>query len=116
LLIFDVWYGPAVLRQAPSDRVKTVATDGGQILRVASGQLDVQRHLCQVTYRLWRMEGDRVTGHTEETHQMRYFFPLELNLFLESSGFSPIRLGAFDNFDRDPDETTWNVLGIARAV
>jgi len=25
-------------------------------------------------------------------------------------------LGAFPEFDRNPDETTWNVLGIARAV
>jgi hypothetical protein len=31
---------------------------------------------------------------------------LELNLFLECSGFTPIRLGAFPEFDRDPDTTT----------
>jgi SAM-dependent methyltransferase len=116
LFIFDVWYGPAVLRQAPSDRVKSIATDKGQILRMASGQLDVQHHLCKVSYRLWRLEGDRLAGQTEETHLMRFFFPLELNLFLECCGFAPIRLGAFPEFDRDPDEMTWNVLGIARAV
>jgi SAM-dependent methyltransferase len=116
LFIFDVWYGPAVLRQAPSDRVKSIATDKGQILRLASGQLDVQHHLCKVSYHLWRLEGERLTGETEETHLMRYFFPLELNLFLECCGFAPIRLGAFPEFDRDPDETTWNVCGVARAV
>jgi hypothetical protein len=83
---------------------------------MASGQLDVQHHLCKVSYRLWRLEGDRLAGQTEETHLMRFFFPLELNLFLECCGFAPIRLGAFPEFDRDPDEMTWNVLGIARAV
>jgi hypothetical protein len=81
LLIFDVWYGPAVLRQGPSERVKLIPTDTGQILRVASGELDVARHLCKVSYRLWRIEGERLTGHAEETHLMRFFFPLELNLF-----------------------------------
>ncbi len=116
ILIFDVWYGPAVLREGPSDRVKSIATDEGQILRLASGQVDVQRHLCKVSYHLWRMEGDRTRGQTEETHLMRFFFPLELNLFLECSGFAPIRLGAFPEFDRDPDTTTWNVCGVARAV
>jgi SAM-dependent methyltransferase len=116
LFIFDVWYGPAVLRQAPSDRVKSIATDKGQILRLASGQLDVQHHLCKVSYHLWRLEGNRLTGETEETHLMRFFFPLELNLFLECCGFAPIRLGAFPEFDREPDETTWNVCGVARAV
>jgi SAM-dependent methyltransferase len=116
ILIFDVWYGPAVLREGPSDRVKSIATDEGQILRLASGQVDVQRHLCKVSYHLWRMEGDRTRGQTEETHLMRFFFPLELNLFLECSSFAPIRLGAFPEFDRDPDTTTWNVCGVARAV
>jgi SAM-dependent methyltransferase len=116
LFIFDVWYGPAVLRQGPSDRVKNIPTGKGQILRVASGQLDTQRHLCKVSYHLWNLEGERLTGETEETHLMRYFFPLELNLFLECCGFAPIRLGSFPEFDRDPDETTWNVCGVARAV
>src|SRR5438105_5368700 len=116
ILIFDVWYGPAVLREGPSDRVKLIATEEGQILRLASGQVDVQHQLCKVSYHLWRMEGDRLRGETEETHLMRFFFPLELNLFLECSGFAPIRLGAFPEFDRDPDTTTWNVCGVARAV
>jgi hypothetical protein len=25
-------------------------------------------------------------------------------------------LGAFPDFDQDPDETTWNVLGVAQAI
>jgi len=116
VLIFDVWYGPAVLKAGPSDRVKSIPTDEGQILRFASGQLDVQRHLCKVTYHLWKMAQDRLGGETEETHLMRFFFPLEVNLFLECCDFALVRLGAFPEFDRDPDETTWNVLAIARAV
>lgn len=116
LLIFDVWYGPAVLHQRPSQRVKVIPAREGQILRVTSGELDTSRHLCTVYYHVWRLEGGRLVGETEETHSVRYFFPLELNLFLECSGFTPIRLGAFPEFDHDPDETTWNVLGVARAV
>lgn len=116
LLLLDVWYGPAVLRQKPSDRAKVIPTENGRILLVASGKLDVQRHLCGVSYHLWRLEGDQLIGETEETHWMRYFFPLELNLLLECSGFTPIRLGAFPEFDREPDETTWNAMAVARAV
>jgi len=47
---------------------------------------------------------------------MRFFFPLELNFFLESAGFTSIHFGTFPEFDKDPDETTWNVLAVARAV
>lgn len=116
ILIFDVWYGPAVLNEGPSDRLKTIGTEKGRILRMASGQLHVQRHLCEVNYHLWRLEAERLIGEAEEKHVMRFFFPLELNLFLEFSDFAPIRLGAFPEFERDPDETTWNVLCLARAV
>lgn len=116
LLIFDVWYGPAVLRERPGDRFKIIPTEEGRILRVASGQLDVSRHSCDVRFHLWRMSKDRLIAETEETHRMRYFFPLELDLFLSNSGFSLVRIGAFPDFDKDPDESTWNVTTVARAI
>jgi len=47
---------------------------------------------------------------------MRYYFPLELDLFLAFSGFRLLRLGAFSDVDRDPDETTWCCLGVAQAI
>ncbi len=116
LLVFDVWYGPAVLHQRPSQRIKVIPTPQGQILRVTSGELDTSRHLCAVYYHVWRLEGQRLVGETEETHSVRYFFPLELKHLLECSGFAPLRLGRFPEFDRELDDTTWNILGVARAV
>jgi SAM-dependent methyltransferase len=116
LFIFDVMYGPAVLHQRPSQRVKVVQTPHGRILRVASGDLDIRRQLCIVQYYVWRLEGERLVVETEESHTVRYFFPLELDLLLECTGFSPLQFGAFPEFDHDPDETTWNVMGVARAV
>jgi SAM-dependent methyltransferase len=116
LLAFDVWYGPAVLHQRPSQRVKMIPTPEGEILRAASGELDIRRHVFTVHFHLWRLEEERLVAETKESHLVRYFFPKELELFLECSEFAPIRLGAFPEFDRDPDETTWNVLEVARAV
>ncbi len=54
-------------------------------------------------------------GETEENHRVRYFFPREIESLLGPTGFSLVRLGAFPEFDKEPDETTWNVLGVARA-
>ncbi|MEM3484223.1 MAG: class I SAM-dependent methyltransferase [Candidatus Methanomethyliaceae archaeon] len=116
LLVFDVWYGPAVLQQRPCQRVKVIPTPEGQILRVASGELDIRHHICTVHFHVWLLEGKQLVAETEEKHPVRYFFPLELELFLECSGFDLIRLGAFPEFDREPDEATWNALGVARAV
>lgn len=116
LLVFEVWYGPAVLHQRPSQRIKVIPTPAGRILRVASGQIDTRRHVCLVYFHVWQLEGERLVAETEESHPTRYFFPLELELFLECSGFALNRLGAFPEFDQDADETTWNVLGVARAT
>jgi SAM-dependent methyltransferase len=116
LLIFDVWYGPAVLNQRPSQRVKAIPTHGGQVLRFASGELDIRRQVCKVCFHVWQLEGKTLVAETEESHWMRYFFPMELELFLKCSGFALIRLGAFPDFDKEPDETTWNVLGVAQAT
>jgi len=116
LLIFDVWYGPAVLHQRPAERARVIPITGGKLLRFASGKLDVSRHLCSVQFLLWRISGERLLSETEETHLMRYFFPLELSFLLQSAGFNLIRLGTFPEFDTEPDESTWNVIGVGCAV
>jgi SAM-dependent methyltransferase len=116
LLLFDVWYGPSVLFQRPSERVKTIPTSTGKILRLSSSELDTSRHTCTVRYHVWKFAAEQLLSETEEEHTVRYFFPLELNLFLRSTAFTLIRLGAFPAFDCEPDETTWNVLVVARAV
>jgi SAM-dependent methyltransferase len=116
LVIFDVWYGPAVLSQHPSDRMKTIPTEGGRVIRFTKAQLDPRHHRCDVHFRTLRFVGDRLVAETDEEHPVRYFFPKELELFLASTGFSPLRLGGFPNFQQEPDETTWNVLQVARAI
>ena len=117
IFVFDVWYGPAVLHERPSQRIKVIpGEEGEQILRVTSGELDTNRQVCNVHYHVWKLKEGKLTGEAEENHFMRYFFPLELNLLLECSGFAPIRLGTFPELDKDPDETNWTVLGVARAV
>ena len=86
LFAFDVWYGPAVLSERPSERVKVIEAGDQRIIRVASGSLDERNHLCTVDYRLWTLEGDQLVGEVTESHAMRFFFPLELELFSNAPG------------------------------
>ena len=116
IALFDVWYGPAVLTNKPSERLKVIPTPQGKILRVASGELNTTAHICKVQYHLWKIEDGKVAAEITEEHNMRFFFQQELALFLQQSGLELIRLGGFPQFDHDPDETTWNVMGVARAV
>jgi SAM-dependent methyltransferase len=114
LLVFDVWYGPAVLTERPAPRVKVSELPHGQLVRVANGELDARHHACHVSYRVWRIEDQRLTGETRERHTVRYFFPLELELLLGQAGFELLRLGGFPQLEHEPDTSTWNVCVVAR--
>jgi len=116
LLLFDVWHGPAVLAQGPQERVRTIEHAGSTWMRTSSGRLDAKRHCCQVDFHLRHLQEGSMLEETHECHTMRYFFREELGLFLNESGFRLLRLGAFPEFDREPDHTTWNVMAVAVAA
>jgi SAM-dependent methyltransferase len=111
ILFFDVWYGPGVLISPPGVAEREIDTPEGPVLRKATGELDVRRHLCTVRYRLGR-PGEEET----EDHVMRYFFPRELELFLELAGFELVSLSPIDTLEGEPGPETWNVNVVARAV
>jgi len=111
LFVFDVWYAPAVEAQGPSVRESEV----GELRRRAGATLDRRRRVCDVTIELLSgADARRVV--TREIHCMRYFDREELAEQLAQAGLELVRLGAFDDPARSPDATTWNVLGVARAV
>jgi SAM-dependent methyltransferase len=116
LLIFDVWYGPAVLAIRPGDRVKKVSVDKGEIIRIASGSLDVARHLAKISYHVWHISNKQLISESQEIHEMRYFFPMELAYFLQQAGFELKSLTAFPSLDHEADEAAWNAFGIAKCL
>lgn len=116
LLVMDFWYGPAVLAERPSDRLKVVATEAGRIIRAASGKLDTSRNVCTVSYHLWELEGDKLRRETEESHAMRYFFTPEIEFFLQQAELSLLRLETFMMPEKHPDDKSWNVLAVSRAL
>ena len=114
LLVGDVWYGPAVLNEKPTDRIKTVTAGDKKIIRMASGSLDVRQHLCHVAYEIISIREATITGEAHETHTVRFFFPMELEFFCAQSGFELLALDAFPEIEKPADETTWNALFVAR--
>lgn len=114
LLLFDCWYGPAVMHQKPSDRVKSVETPEGTVRRAARSSLDLARRRIRIEFDVERGVAGGVE-QSRETHEVRFFFEEDVERFLSASGFELIRIGVMPEFDREPDESTWNVLVCARA-
>jgi SAM-dependent methyltransferase len=114
VVFLDAWYGPGVLLDPPGSGERVLAGTAGPVTRRVSAERDVRRHLCTVRYRLTGALPDGRT-EAEEEHVMRFFFPLELEAFMEGAGLEPCALAPMGSLDRAPDERTWNVVAVARA-
>ena len=115
ILIFDFWYGPAVLAIRPTERIRTIPKSNGKVIRAAATELDTRHHLAKVKFHLWNIENNQLTSETEEVHSMRYFFPLEIELILQNAGFKMKRLGGFPEIDQELTDSTWNATAVAEA-
>jgi len=114
LLIFDVWYGPAVLSQKPQEKCRVIHSGKDTVIRVTRPELDTFHQYCDVRFSLYRVCDGEPVVETNEVHRMRFFFALELSLALEFTGFEVVRIGQFPDFERDPTETSWNIVVVAR--
>jgi SAM-dependent methyltransferase len=116
VLIFDVWYGPAVLHIGPSERVKAIPVGHSQVLRLASPTLDIRHHLCRVVFHLWDWRGGQGIREAVEEHTMRFFFPMEIEGLLAAAQFELTHLSPFADLAAQPSLEDWNVIACARAV
>ena len=114
LLVFDFWYGPAVLSQRPETRVRELEDDRIRLMRVAEPELDTGRDRVDVHYRL--LVEERATGRLQrlsESHRMRYFFKPALEHFLALAGFEVLRFEEWlTGAPLSPE--TWGALVAAR--
>jgi 2-polyprenyl-3-methyl-5-hydroxy-6-metoxy-1,4-benzoquinol methylase len=116
LFIFDVWFGPAVIAQKPSDRVKIVEQANEKIIRLTRSALDIMKHTVDVHFTVMRIGDNVIQDSLEETHKMRFFFPMEIELLLQNSGFHIVKRVPFMNAAGLLSEATWDMTVVARKV
>lgn len=79
LLIFDYWYGPAVLTQCPDVRIKRLEDKKIKVLRIAEPVMYLNENRVQVNY---TVQVEKKTGgmlrEIHESHDMRYLFLPEI--------------------------------------
>jgi hypothetical protein len=112
IFIFDVWYGPAVLSDRPSVRVKRLENESIQVTRIAEPLMYPNENLVDVNYDVFI--ADKTNGSVEklqEKHTMRYLFKPELENYL-----SNFQLKIIDNKEwltqKEPSFKTWGVYFI----
>jgi SAM-dependent methyltransferase len=114
IFIFDCWYGPAVLAQRPSVRIKRFDDDRVAVTRIAEPVMHDEDHVIDVNYQVFIR--DKEVGTIEElreTHRMRYLFDQEITSFLGGQGMTCI-----DRFEwltgKVPGKDTWGVCFVVK--
>ena len=110
LFVFDVWHGPAVVFQRPSERVKEVQDGELRVRRTAHPKVDDERNTVNVVYDMDCK--DTRSGETirfSEEHLMRYLFPTEVDLLAGQRGFRCLRSEEFLT-GQPASRRTWGVV------
>ena len=116
ILLFDYWYGGAVLAQGFETRVKIVEDGQLRVTRIAQADHDEPRARVQVNYTLF-CEDTRTSAiwRIEEAHQLRYWFPFEIEPLLRVAGFEVIGNYAWLT-NEPPTSRVWAAYCVAKKV
>ncbi len=114
IFIFDFWYGPAVLTDLPTNRVKRIENKNIKVTRIAEPFLNAQKNLVDVNYDVF-IE-DKKTNEIKkkkELHKMRYLFDNELDIILSKIGLNVLQKYKWMSLEK-PDFNSWNVVWIVK--
>jgi SAM-dependent methyltransferase len=109
IFIFDVWYGPAVLNDLPTVRIKRVENEQIKIARIAEPVLYPNENSVEINYQVFiQNKREGTTDGFQETHRMRYLFKPEIEFLLHQFDLKVIDSREWMS-DRNPGLDTWGV-------
>jgi len=116
IFIFDVWYSPAVYSDLPSNRVRHVTYKDTIITRVANPQVNFNENVVEVEYEFTQeAKNKKLLGSFKETHKMRHFSLLEIDLAAEMTGFKRVLSEEFLT-KNPPSNETWGVCFVLKKI
>ena len=114
IFIFDFWYGPAVLNDLPTVRIKRLENENVKITRLAEPILNTQCNTVDVNYEFFIENAELKEITTEsELHIMRYLFDIELEDIVDNAGFDILQKNEW-MCNKSPDINSWNVVWIIK--
>lgn len=110
VFLFDCWYGPAVLTDRPTTRIKRLEDERIAVTRLAEPVMHPNENLVDVNYQvLIRDKRTNAVEELREKHSMRYLFAPEVGALLQRAGLRLLDSREFLT-DRNPGFDTWTVM------
>lgn len=111
VFVFDCWYGPGVLTDPPTTRVRRLQGDGFAVTRIAKPEHHPNENRVDVHYEILVEHGDR-SERIVEVHPMRYLFAPEVDLLLATAGLQRVALESWMDGNQ-PGLRSWNACFVA---
>jgi SAM-dependent methyltransferase len=114
IFIFDCWWGPGVLMQKPTLRVKRAEDDGLLVTRIAKPAIRKDKHVVDIHYELFiKNKKNNTLEELKERHRMRYLFKPEIESLFNGFNFKLIKYGEWLTNHR-PQPNTWSAYFVGR--
>lgn len=114
LLVFDVWFGPAVEAIKPEERTRTVSIGTRMVSRLATPLWHPADRTVEVVFDVAVQDREQgVDSSFVERHLMRYFFLPELRAMLDAAGFDELACHGWLGTSA-PTSDDWSVCIVAR--
>ncbi len=114
IFIFDCWYGPGVLTDRPTVRVKRLEDAETTLTRIVEPVMFPNSNLVELNYQI--IARDKESGAVEEvreTHLMRYLFNPEIESLAHGAGMSILETSEWMT-GREPGFDTWGVCYVVK--
>jgi SAM-dependent methyltransferase len=112
--LFDCWYGPGVLSNIPTVRIKRSENEEIKLLRVAEPSILDDKNIVQVNYDIFiQIKENNVIEYFQEIHCMRFWFQNEIKNALKENNLELI--GVYESgTSNSPDLSSWSVHFLAK--
>jgi SAM-dependent methyltransferase len=114
IFVFDFWYGPAVLSESPTTRIKRLENSEIKVVRIAEPTVHPNQNIVDVDYQVFIQDKqyESIEEFTEK-HRMRYMFLPEIKMLLSEWKFEIINCGEWLT-NADPALNTWGVYLVTK--
>lgn len=91
IFIFDCWYGPAVLTNKPSERIKRLEDENIGVERITKSCMHPNDNTVDIRYEvIIKDKKTQKITRVKEVHKMRYFFQPEIEIVMGEKGFKVV--------------------------
>ncbi len=108
--IFDCWYGPGVMNDLPTVKIKRMNDDDYEVIRIAEPEINYNESVVNVNFQILinDLKKNKLTK-LQEKHPMRFLFKNEIEFFANKFNFKIKGFYSWLSFE-EPAKDDWYVL------